>query len=259
MKRTVFLSIAAGVAVMAVACGGGGGTKQATTAPPTTAPTTAPTKAAAAPTSAAATTASAGGGDVSTGQTLFGQYCKVCHGDNAAGGYQLGADKSANIRWASLSDTYNETLVARAITDGLDEQGKDLSEVMPRWKDTLSTAQVNSLIAYLKTLTTDAPDNQPPAAPAGTSAGGQLFYQYCALCHGTDGSGGKDIGTSTSADLRWAKLSDGYNNDTTLIARAITQGLDESGKPLDAEMPHWDGTLTADQVQQIIAFLQTLK
>jgi len=228
-----------------VACGGGGGAK-ATPTVPATATAAAPT---ATPNASVA------------GKQLFADKCSACHGDNAAGGYTMGGATSADLRWAKLGDTYKSdvSLVTNSILNGKDEEGKDLDATMPRWQGHLTSDQVSQVIGYLQTLTTDAPANQPLAAPAGASPGEVLFYQDCSVCHGADGAGDKNIGTSTSADLRWAKLSDTYHNDASLIARAILQNLDEDGKPLDSEMPKWDGTLTPDQVQQIIAFLQTLK
>ena len=236
------LMLAAGVAV---ACGSSGGSSATPTVPATSTP------------AATATAAS----PAVLGQQLFTDKCSICHGQNAAGGYTMGDATSADLRWASLGPLYKNdvSLVSGAVLTGKDQDGKDLSDVMPRWQGTLTQDQVNAVIAYLQTLTTDAPANQPLAAPAGASPGEVLFYQNCSVCHGTDGAGGKDIGTSTAADLRWAKLSQTYNNDPSLIARAILQHLDQDGKALDPEMPKWDGTLTQDQVNQIISFLQTLK
>lgn len=227
------------------ACGGGGGSK-ATPTVPATATTAAPT---ATPNASVA------------GKQLFADKCAACHGDNAAGGYTMGGATSADLRWAKMGDTYKNdvSLVTNSILNGKDEQGKDLDATMPHWAGKLTSDQVSGVIAYLQTLTTDAPANQPLAAPAGASPGEVLFYQNCSVCHGTDGAGDKKIGTSTSSDLRWAKLSDTFKGDVSLVARAILQNLDEEGKPLDSEMPKWDGTLTPDQVQQIITFLQTLK
>jgi cytochrome c oxidase cbb3-type subunit 3 len=229
------------------ACGGSSSDKTTPTVPATA--TTAATQApAASPIASVA------------GKQLFADKCSACHGENAAGGYQMGDEKSANVRWTNLGDMYKGDVsqVANAIFNGLDEDGKEISPVMPRWKDKLSEQEVSDLIAYLETLTTAAPENEPVAAPAGAGPGEVLFYQNCAICHGADGAGDKDIGTSTSADLRWAKLGDMYQNDLTLIARAILAGKDEEGDDLDDEMPRWQDTLTSDQVQQIIAFLQTL-
>lgn len=241
----------------ASACGGGGKETPATAVPTKAATAAAPTSAA----TQGATTAATGGGDAAAGEKLYGQYCAACHGANAAGGYKLGEDASANLRWVKLGEMYNGDtgLVARAILEGKDEDGKTLNEVMPRWKDTLTQQQVNDLIAFFRTLTTAAPENQPPAAPAGAGPGEQIFYQYCALCHGANGAGDKDIGTSKSADLRWAELGPEYKNDVTLVSRAILEGKNEDGDALDPEMPRWAGVLTPDQVQQVVSFLQTLK
>ena len=228
-----------------VACGGGGGSKATPTVP-------------ASPTPAATATAAS---PAVAGQQIFTDKCSICHGTNSAGGYTMGSVTSANVRWVKIGVDYKNdvSLVTGAILNGKDQDGKDLDATMPRWNGHLTPDQVSSVIAYLQTLTTDAPANQPLAAPAGASPGEVLFYQDCSVCHGTDGAGGKKIGTSTSADLRWAKLSDTYHGDVSLISRAILQNLDPDGKPLDPEMPKWDGTLTPDQVNQVISFLQTLK
>ena len=195
------------------------------------------------------------------GGQLFATNCSICHGANAAGGYRLGSVVSPDVRWAKLGGDYNSnvSLVTGAILNGTDQAGKDLDPVMPRWKGSLTDQQVSDIITYLQTLTTDAPANQPLAAPAGSSRGAQLFYQDCSLCHGSDGSGGKAVGPATSADLRWTKLKGTYNGDVSLIIRAILQGKDQDGKDLDPAMPRWSDALTQDQVQQIVAFLQTLQ
>ncbi len=246
---------AAGLAfilVIALSCGGGGAK-----APPTT-PAAATETATA---TSAATSTGAINGVVASGKQLFADRCAACHGDNASGGYKMGSKTSGDLRWAKLGDTYHNdvSLVTGAILNGKDKDGKDLDAVMPRWQDTLTDQQVSDIIAYLQTLTTDAPANQPSPAPAGAGPGEVLFYEDCAVCHGADGAGDKKVGGATTGDLRWAKLSDTFHNDLSLINRAILEGKDEDGKNLDPEMPLWKDTLTSDQVQQVIAFLQTLK
>lgn len=101
-----------------------------------------------------------------------------------------------------------------------------------------------------------APAGAPPAADAAT--GQQLYGQYCAACHGPDARGGAKLGDATSADLRWQTLGPTYHNDTALVQRAILQGRDQDGQGLDDVMPRWQGKLTTAQVQDLIAYLQTL-
>lgn len=101
-----------------------------------------------------------------------------------------------------------------------------------------------------------APAGAPPAADAAT--GQQLYSQYCAACHGPDAKGGVKLGDATSADLRWQALGPTYHNDPALVQRAVLQGQDQDGQVLDDVMPRWQGKLTPAQVQDIVAYLQTL-
>ena len=99
----------------------------------------------------------------------------------------------------------------------------------------------------------------PPApSSADATAGQTLFQQNCAVCHGSDAKGGAKLGDATAADLRWQTLGPSYHNDPALVQRAILQGQDQDGKALDDVMPRWQGKLTAPQVQDLVAYLQTL-
>ena len=105
-----------------------------------------------------------------------------------------------------------------------------------------------------------APSAAPAGAPLGAdaAAGQQLYGQYCGACHGPDAKGGVKLGDATSADIRWQAIGPLYHNDPTLVTRAITQGLDQDGQQLDDVMPRWGTRLTAAQVQDLVAYLQTL-
>lgn len=94
--------------------------------------------------------------------------------------------------------------------------------------------------------------------PAHADSGKQLFQARCAACHKKDGSGGIHFGDAVSADLRAPALEKMYHHNDTLILRAILQGLDEDGQPLDAPMPHWKGAISKAQAEKIVAYLKTL-
>jgi mono/diheme cytochrome c family protein len=111
----------------------------------------------------------------------------------------------------------------------------------------------------LMTATFAAGPPAPQAADTSDAAAGQQLYtQYCGACHGPDAKGGVKLGDATSADLRWQALGPTYHNDPALVQRAILQGQDQDGQALDDVMPRWQGKLTATQVQDIVAYLQTL-
>jgi len=93
--------------------------------------------------------------------------CADCHGSDARGGYRMmmmWGFNAPDIRYSVLSTQghgghgdenenekpYNETLLKRAITKGLDSEGKRLEPPMPIWH--ISDKDLNDLIEFLKTL-----------------------------------------------------------------------------------------------------------
>ncbi len=85
------------------------------------------------------------------GAKLYKQHCQSCHGANLQGGLEVAGATSANIRWSELKKSYTATTLVRAIMQGKDETDSPLDAAMPRWHGTLTTGQVNEIIAYLKT------------------------------------------------------------------------------------------------------------
>jgi cytochrome c oxidase subunit 2 len=105
------------------------------------------------------------------------------------------------------------------------------------------------------------PSGSAPA-PVGASviAGRQIYQMDCMSCHGSGGRGGLPVGGAVSADIRWGTLSaqsPPYTDE--LLKRAILQGLDPAGHPLDKAMPRWQGRLTANQLADLVAYLHTLR
>lgn len=124
------------------------------------------------------------------------------------------------------------------------------------------SALLVSLIAWLLFGLGAMPGSAKAAGTAKRSAvgaGRQLFRANCSPCHGTTGAGGVKIGEATSADLRQASLKPIYHNNARLLRRAILDGKDEEGGNLDRAMPRWEGKLARRQVDDIIAYLETLK
>ncbi len=107
--------------------------------------------------------------------------------------------------------------------------------------------------------------SRPTALPGATSTvtgdvatGRDLFQRHCVVCHKADASGGVAAGGATSADLRRRNLEPQYHNDTALLSRALLDGQDQDGAPLEAAMPRWRNTLSEKDAQALIAYLKTL-
>lgn len=88
------------------------------------------------------------------GMMSIGRSCAQCHGADGKGrtlAMMMGGFSTPDITWTHLSsDGFDPAAFARAVRDGVDDEGATLRFPMPRWG--LSDAQVDALIAYLRTL-----------------------------------------------------------------------------------------------------------
>jgi mono/diheme cytochrome c family protein len=80
---------------------------------------------------------------------------------------------------------------------------------------------------------------------------------YCATCHGLDGKGGRE-GRSVAPDITPTALAKRnpapYTED--LLARAITEGVDSSGRRLGPLMPRW--ALSESELEDLLAYMKRL-
>jgi mono/diheme cytochrome c family protein len=92
----------------------------------------------------------------------------------------------------------------------------------------------------------------------------------CVSCHGVHGRGGVPVmmGTAIPTDIRYKALTGGekhvhggkeeeHHYTDELIKRAITQGLESDGGPLDWTMPRWQ--MTEADLNVVIQYLKTLE
>ena len=88
---------------------------------------------------------------------------------------------------------------------------------------------------------------------------GMMSGGGCASCHGANGRGGTIrmmMGTAIKTpDIPYGALIKAGFTDATM-KRAILDGLDEAGKPLNVAMPHWQMSTT--DLDATIAYLKQL-
>jgi mono/diheme cytochrome c family protein len=105
----------------------------------------------------------------------------------------------------------------------------------------------------------------PPAAYAGKTnpmannlaaaqAGKQIFDTNCSPCHGMDAKG--DGPAAASLDPKPADLADLESrfSDAYMFWRISEGG---AMPPFNSKMPSWKGTLSEDQIWQVITYLRT--
>ena len=85
--------------------------------------------------------------------------CATCHGSDGKGGagrMMMWSFEAPDIRYSSLTvgrdeeQPFTDDLIKRAITKGIDSDGKRIESPMPVWQ--MSEGDLNDLLAYLKTL-----------------------------------------------------------------------------------------------------------
>ncbi len=85
--------------------------------------------------------------------------CAACHGADGKGGrgtMMMWTFDAPDIRYSTLTTasgnetSYNDELIKRAITQGVDADGKRPEYPMPVWQ--MSDSDLNDLLDYLKTL-----------------------------------------------------------------------------------------------------------
>jgi mono/diheme cytochrome c family protein len=92
-----------------------------------------------------------------SGQQLYTLACASCHGLTGSGrAFTLDGQtiKVPSLGYGRLSKVYSKNFddqVRGTIVKGLDEEGKALNPMMPRWMS-LSPVDVSKIIDYLKTL-----------------------------------------------------------------------------------------------------------
>ena len=124
--------------------------------------------------------------DLQTGKKIFTTTCAACHGLDGRGG-----EHAPDIARSAEVQQMTNAQIFRMVHDGSD------SGAMPAFGATFSSAQINSVIAYLRMLQGAHGVVELPGDPV---AGKALFFDAaaCAECHMVEGQGGF-IGPDLSA------------------------------------------------------------
>ncbi len=88
--------------------------------------------------------------DAAAGQKIYGTYCVACHGASGKGDGPAGQVLTPKPRDLTLAKAKGDDYLKKVITQGGAANG--LSAAMPPWGAALKPADVDAVIAYIKTL-----------------------------------------------------------------------------------------------------------
>ncbi len=187
------------------------------------------------------------GSTAEVGQQLFERNCSGCHGQYGEGGPNPSRKNSiiSPISTSEFLKTRDDATLAAIITQGQPDLG--MSSFGSTAGGPLSDEDINAIIGFMRSWETNPPVVSPPEIPSQTLAlkGGEIYQNICAQCHGTEGEG--SVGPALSDPTFQKNASD------QAIYDVISRG--QHGTSMIA----WGNILTADQINQIIAFIRLMK
>jgi mono/diheme cytochrome c family protein len=236
---------------------------------------------------------------VARGQYLAGTMCASCHSPSRelplAGGVDLGQDfpmnlgtfVSANLTPGGPLKDWSDGEIFRALRNGVDRKGRGLVIMSVNRVRNMSDADLQAVIAYLRSqpaiadTVQDPPDQPnflavllqgagkvpeglapiegvivaPPAGPTRQYGEYIVGYQDCRDCHGEDLHGGTPgqippVGPDLAEVKYWTQEQ---------FITALRTGMNPSGHMLNDQMP-WKvlGRMTDDDLAAVYAYLSEL-
>ena len=176
---------------------------------------------------------------VQKGKAAFKVNCVQCHGSGAAGlkGYPNLNDD--DWLWGGNMETIHTTLV-HGIRYPYDEETRQ--SAMPAFgrDELLTPAQIDQSVEYVRKISRQEHDAKKAAA------GSAIFAEQCALCHGADGRGNKELGAPNLTDAIWL-----YGGDRAALTHTIVNAR-------NGVMPGWQQRLDPATITALTAYVHSL-
>lgn len=171
-------------------------------------------------------------GDPVEGAVLFSTTCFACHGVSGEG-----TAVGLRLNDPALLEKFDDTYFREVIIRGRPERG------MPTWGSVLSPVQIEDLVAFMRSWEAETPLTL--AHLGGDVARGKVIFDAtCVACHGPGGEG-SSIAPPLAAAPILAELD--------VLYATIAYGR------LNKGMPNWGQVLSPAEINDAIAYLQTLR
>ncbi len=139
-------------------------------------------------------------------------------------------------------------------------QGKNEMDALVEYMQVIGTAvKKKSAKAKVKVEGKEAEKGNPLAGDSkALAAGGELFEENCAMCHGESGEG--DIGPSLVDDMFLYEEGDLLDDDYfELINNGTEEGDVEEGRTAQGGMPEFSDMLSRDEIWSVILYIRYLQ
>ncbi len=184
-------------------------------------------------------------GDAANGAQVYASTCAACHGSDGEG--------------SAIGPALNR---AELLAKGADFLRAATREGIPgtsmlAFEGRLADHEIEDVIAFLKSWETGAqaqpsptpetvPTTELPTVGGDAARGIELYDANCAVCHGLEGR----EGAVAKEPLNSAEFLEGRSDDD--LRQAISDGVEPA-------MPPFGGRLTAQEIEDVIAFFRGWK
>jgi cytochrome c oxidase cbb3-type subunit 3 len=172
------------------------------------------------------------------GRSAFADNCAPCHGSGGAGAKGYPNLDDNDWLWGGKLDEIAQTIRHGARAG--DDDGHQGS--MPAFgrDGMLKADEISTVADYVRTLSGLKPD-----AGADLARGAKIFADNCAVCHGPEGKGNRELGAPNLTDQIWL-----YAPDKKTIMEGIINGR-------GGIMPAWGGKLDDVTIKALAVYVHT--
>jgi cytochrome c oxidase cbb3-type subunit 3 len=173
------------------------------------------------------------------GRASFRENCGPCHGAGGGGAKGYPNLNDNDWLWGGTLEQIRETIEV-GVRSG---HAKARESQMPAFgKDGMLKAdEIVTVANYVRSLA-----NLSTRSGADLAAGRQLFADNCAVCHGADGKGNKELGAPNLTDGIWL-----FGSDEAAIVEVITNSR-------GGVMPAWAGRLDPMTIKALAFYVHSL-
>ena len=176
---------------------------------------------------------------VEGGRAAYKVHCVQCHGSGAAGSKGYPNLNDDEWIWGGDIETIEYTIMHGIRNPDHDETRMSQMPAFGR-DDMLTPAQIEDVAAYVRTVS-----RQQPASRS-SARGAELFTANCAVCHGDDAKGNRELGAPNLTDAIWL-----YGSDRETIVATIANSR-------NGVMPRWGAKLGPTNVKMLAAYVHSL-
>lgn len=190
------------------------------------------------------------------GLKLYLGYCFVCHGQKGDGRGPYAAKLSAPP--ADFTDsTYFKGMSDDELYDFISKGGlaHGKSMHMKPFGFQMTPEQIRSAVAYIRVL--NRHDRIDVTQSSGYS-GEEIYSNSCVMCHGETGAGDGRVAKMLNLDIRPLSPETIDSYSSAKLFNVVEDGFPNDTAGVKSYMPAWGGTLTEQEIIDVIAYIRTL-